>query len=46
METLTHFQKLLAQLLMVVDLTVKDQPPSAAARSHRLMTGRREVKYG
>jgi hypothetical protein len=46
METLTQFQESLAQLLMVVDLAVEDQPPSAAGRRHGLVTSRREVKYG
>jgi hypothetical protein len=39
METLTQLEKSLAQLLMVVDLAVKDNPPSAAGRCHGLVTG-------
>jgi hypothetical protein len=39
METITQFQESLAQLLMVVDLAVKDQRPSAAGRRHGLVTG-------
>jgi hypothetical protein len=46
METLAYLQESLAQFMMVIDLAIEYQQPSAASRLHWLVTRSSEVKNG